>query len=445
MASPEVRYARTPDGVHIAYQILGNGPVDVLMTSYFNISIDAFEREPRFAHFTHRLSSFARVIRFDTRGIGLSDPIGLDAVPVLERNLDDALAVLDAAESSQATLLGLVASATVTILLAATHPERVSGLILVNGAARASTAPDYPHGLPEELVHEYEDAAIQTMDALQRDTTIQHAPSLADDPRFREWWTHEGMRGASPAMARLVNRMRLRADVRHLLPSIRTPSLVMYRGEGLSRGMGEYIADRIPDAKRVLLAGADPYPFGQDLDTIIEEIEEFVTGARHHHEPDRVVATILFTDVVGSTQRAASIGDRQWRELLDRHDEMVRRQVERFGGREVKTTGDGFLISFDTPARAVRAASAIRDGARQLGIEIRAGLHAGEIELRGDDIGGIAVHIGQRVSSLAGPGEVLVSRTVTDLAAGSDLEFEERGEFELKGVPGKWAVYAVTA
>jgi class 3 adenylate cyclase len=444
MDTPETRYAKTHDGVHIAYQTLGDGPVDVLTMSYFNISVDAFDREPHFRRFTERLTRFARLIRFDGRGIGLSDPVALDAVPSIERNVEDALAVLDAAGSSRAALLGVVGSSPVMILLAATHPERAGALILLNGSARSTPAPDYPHGLPEEFTRGYDDDAVETTEVFNRDFVAVQAPSLAADPAFREWWNVEGRRGASPAVARLLNRMRLRADVRSALASIHVPTLVMHRKDNpLSQGMGDYLADHIPGARCVHLAGEDPYPFGQDLDTITEEIEEFLTGARHHHEPDRVLATILFTDLVSSTQRATAMGDRAWRELLDRHDDMVRRQIERFGGREIKATGDGFLAVFDGSARAVRAAAAIRDGAEQLGVEVRAGVHAGEVELRGNDIGGIAVHVGQRVSALAGAGEVLVSSTVVDLVAGSGLEFEDRGEHELKGVGRPWRVYMV--
>jgi class 3 adenylate cyclase len=333
-------------------------------------------------------------------------------------------------------------------LLAATYPERVAAMVLINAFARGFRAPDYPWGVPEAVSMGFTDDLVSARDSLSADrpnAAALHAPSLARDDEFRRWWEYEGRRGASPATARVTARLEWSSDVRDILPSVRVPALVIHRTENrwVRVGNGRYLAENIPGAKYVELPGADQYPFAQDADVILEEIEEFLTGTRTHHEPDRVLATMLFTDIVASTEHAASVGDRQWRELLDRHDAMVRRQIHRFGGREVKTTGDGFLATFEGPARGVRCAVAIREGAAQLGLEVRAGVHTGEVELREGDVGGIAVHVTQRISALAAADEVLVSSTVVDLVAGSGLEFSDRGERTLKGVPRPWRVYAV--
>jgi len=446
VAVAETHYARSGD-VAIAYQMTGGGSVDVLMSSYQNISIDAFDREPHFARFLERLGSFARVIRLDTRGRGLSDPISPLAPLTLEQEVSDALAVLDAASSERATVFGYFGRGTMAILLAATHPDRVAGLILFNTFARGFRADDYPWGIPVSVYRRFADSVMNADDYRLESTDVAalHAPSLTGDEAFRRWWEDEGRRGASPATARALGQLDWGSDVRDILPSIRVPTLVIHRAENqwIRVGNGRYLAENIPGAKYLELPGGDQYPFAQDADVVLDEIEEFLTGSRGHREPDRVLATILFTDIVSSTERAATAGDRDWRLLLDRHDAMVRRQILRFGGREVKATGDGFLATFEGPARAVRCAVAIREGAAQIGLEVRAGVHTGEVELRGDDVGGIAVHVSERVKSLAGADEVLVSSTVVDLVAGSGLEFEDRGEHELKGVPRRWRLFAV--
>jgi class 3 adenylate cyclase len=442
----ETHYARSGD-VAIAFQVTGDGPVDVLMSSYANISVDAFDREPHFARFLDRLGRFARIIRFDTRGRGLSDPISPGAPPTLELEAADAVAVLDAVGSESATIFGYFGRGPMAILLATTYPDRAAGLILFNTFARGFRGPDYLWGIPEDVYQRFVEVLVGSEDANSEPADIAaiHAPSLAGDEGFRRWWDDEGRRGASPTSARILGRLDFGSDVRDILPSIRIPSLVMHRADNqwVRIGNGRYLGETIPGAKFVELPGADQFPFAQDADLVLEEIEEFLTGSRGQSEPDRVLATLLFTDIVSSTERAASAGDRDWRELLDRHDAMVRRQIHRFGGREVKTMGDGFLATFEGPARGVRCAVAIREGAAQLGLEMRAGVHTGEIELRDADVGGIAVHVTQRVSSLARADEVLVSSTVVDLVAGSGLEFEDRGEHELKGVPRPWRLYAV--
>ena len=443
----ETNYARSGD-VHLAYQMSGDGPVDVLMGSYMNISIDAFDREPHLARFLERLGRFARIIRYDTRGRGLSDPFAAESPPTLEMEVADAIAVLDAAGSARAAVFGYFGSGPRTILLAATYPERVAALVLFNAFARGFRAPDYPWGVPESVSMNFTGGLVATRnsDATDRpNVAALHAPSLAGDDEFRRWWDDEGRRGASPATALATARLEWSSDVRDILTSIRVPALVIHRTENrwVRVGNGRYLAEHIPGAKYVELPGSDQFPFAQDADVVLEEIEELLTGTRTHHEPDRVLATMLFTDIVSSTERAASAGDREWREMLDRHDAMVRRQIQRFGGREVKSTGDGVFATFEGPARAVRCAVAIREGAAQLGLEVRAGVHTGEIELRGADVGGIAVHVTQRISTLADADEILVSSTVVDLVAGSGLEFDDRGEHELKGVPRPWRVFSV--
>jgi class 3 adenylate cyclase len=442
----EIHYARSGD-VHVAYQVTGDGPVDVIMSSYANISVDAFEREPHFARFLERLGRFARVIRFDTRGRGLSDPITASAPPTLELEVADAIAVLDAAHSERAAIFGYFGRGPMAILLAATFPERVAAMILFNTFARGFRGPDYPWGIPESVYQSFLEELVESRSGTSDgpDFAAIHAPSLAGDEGFRRWWEDEGRRGASPSSARVLGRLDFSSDARDILPSIRVPSLVIHRIDNrwIRIGNGRYLAEHIDGAKYLELPGADQFPFAQDSDLVLDEIEEFLTGSRGSYEPDRVLATLLFTDIVSSTQRAASAGDHDWREMLDRHDAMVRRQIHRFGGREVKPMGDGFLATFEGPARGVRCAVAIREGAAQLGLEVRAGVHTGEIELRDADVGGIAVHVTQRISSLTSADEVLVSSTVVDLVAGSGLEFEDRGDHELKGVPRTWRLFAV--
>lgn len=444
----DTSYARSDDA-HIAYQVRGQGGVDVAMTSYINISIDAFERERHFARFLDRLRRSARTILFDRRGIGLSDPIALDRPPTIESDVRDAMAVFDAAGSTSTVLLSAFTPGP-AVLLAALHPERIGALILCNTHACVMRHDDYPHGLARDEAQSNEgrlvpqdrgpDEGSEQQDAF----STLHAPSLGDDVNFRRWWEQEGRRGASPGVAQVLNRRAFEFDVRDVLGSIHVPTLVIFRTHGNRAGHGRYLADHIQNAKAVELEGSDNFPFAEDSDRLIEEIEEFLTGSARH-ESDRVLRTILFTDIVGSTHEAARVGDREWRDVLDRHDAMVRRQIARFGGHEVKTTGDGFLVLFDGPARCVLCAVAVRDGAAQLGIDVRAGVHAGEVEMRGADVSGIGVHLARRVCDEAGPGDVLVSSTVPALVLGSGLSFADRGTRTLKGVPGTWQLSEVLA
>jgi class 3 adenylate cyclase len=425
---------------------MGDGPVDLLaFTNGNNVWIDR-DGEPHWSRFDSRLASFSRLIRYDPVGIGLSDPLSGGAVPELDGWMDDALAVLDALGSSRAALFGVGTGALVPILLAATHPDRVAALVLMHAWARLARADDYPCGVPQALFERFIDAVTNpSYEGEGIDDVMLSAPSLAGNEQFRAWWKRAGERSASPAVARSIDLVALNADLRRVLPMITAPTLVLHRVDNrfVAVGHGRYLAEHIPGARLVELTGADSVPFGGDTEPVLGEIEEFLTGSRLAVDIDRALATVLFSDIVDSTRQASARGDRQWRVLLDHHDEMAHRQVERFGGRVVKSTGDGILATFDGPARAIQCGLALCDAARQLGSEVRVGVHTGEVELRGDDVAGLTVHIAARVEAHAEPGEVWVSRTVADLLAGSHTQFTERGEHTLKGVPGRWQLFAV--
>lgn len=442
--SSAVRYARNGD-VHLAYQVSGEQHPDLLMLSFGVLPIDSMDDERALVRFQDRLALTGRVIRFDARGIGLSDPVAASSPPTLEQWIEDALAVMDAAGSERAAVFAAAEACAEAILLATTYPDRVANLILVNGTARLTAAADYP-GTSAEVVQRFLAVNLES-DAVEKgfDHLARVAPSVASDPAFRSWWDRAGQRGASPATARAILAMRYRADVRSLLSSVRVPTLVLHRRDNVVVRVeqGRYLAEHIPGAKYVELSGADCLYWVGDTDPLLDEIEEFLTGARRGPQPDRVLATVVFTDIVGSTERLAEVGERHWRDVLDRHDEAVRRELERFRGRQVKTTGDGVLAVFDAPGRAVQCACAIRDATNAMGLTVRVGVHTGEVESRGDDISGMTVHIAARVEALAAPQEVLVSRTLVDLLAGSSFEFVDRGEHDLRGVPGRWQLFAV--
>jgi class 3 adenylate cyclase len=444
----ETRYAKTTDGVHIAYQVIGGAPLDLLVFSGGLVPIDTMDEEPSLARFYRRLASFSRVVRFDPRGSGMSDPMSPSSPPTLEQWVQDAVAVLDAAGSRRAALFAYGPAVQEAVLLSVTFSSRVVALVLVNGSARLAEGPDYPIGFPRAVLEAFSEINFEP-DAMQRgfDVLSLTSPSVGNDPAFRRWWDRAGNRAASPAMARALMTLRVEADIRDLLPLIQVPTLIVHRRDNqlLPVGHGRYLREHIPGAKYVELPGADNLYWVGDTDQMLDEIEETLTGARHGPEPDRMLATVLFTDIVGSTERIVEVGERRWRDLLDLHDTALRRQLERFRGREIKTTGDGVLATFDGPARAVQCACAIRDAAAQLGLQVRAGVHTGEVEIRGTDIGGMTVHIGQRVSALAGPGEVMVSSTVKDLVIGAGIEFDDRGDHELKGVPGVWRIFSVVS
>ncbi len=442
MDAPETKYARSGD-VNIAYQVAGEGPLDLVYVPGWVSNIEVMWSYPPFAHFLRRLASFSRLILFDKRGTGLSDHVPANELPTLEQRMDDVRAVLDAVGSERAALFGHSEGGAMCVLFAATYPERVSALVTVGVYAKRLRSDDYPWA-PTAEEREADAEALAERGWSEIDFAY-YAPSRADDAEFRRWLGAYLRHGASPRAAAALLRMNSAIDVRDVLPTVRVPTMVLHRAgdRDVNVEEGRYLAARIPGARFVELPGDDHVIVGDDLDDVVDEIEEFVTGVRPMPEPDRVLTTVVFTDIVGSTDRAVALGDRAWRDLLDRHHELVRGELARHRGREVDTAGDGFLATFDGPARAVRCACAIRDAVRALGLDVRAGVHTGEVELRGDGVAGIAVHTGARLAGLAAPGEVLVSRTVTDLTSGSGLVFEPRGEHELKGVPGTWQVFAV--
>ena len=438
---PETKWARSGE-LHIAYQVVGDGPVDLLLAPGYLSHLEQNQWWPGYAHFIERLASFSRVINFDRRGTGLSDRIL--ALGSFEELLDDIRAVLDAASSERAVLLGQAEGGPMCALFAATLPERTSALVLNSSYAKRLWAPDYPWGLDDESRARILDG-YATRWGTERFGLRALAASMEGNEQFRDWYTQACRFAGTPGSARAWFDAQMEIDIREVLPAIRVPTLVLHRVDDpvVPIDASRYLAEHIPGAKLVELPGADHFPFVGDTDGLVDEVEEFITGSRPSREPDRVLATVLFTDIVGSTERAAELGDRAWKELLDEHHRVTRAEIERARGREARLTGDGVLATFDGPARAVGCATAIRDGVRALGLEIRAGLHTGEVELAGSGPEGIAVHLGARIAALAGPGEVLVSSTVKDLVVGSGLAFADRGAHELKGVPGEWRVFAV--
>jgi pimeloyl-ACP methyl ester carboxylesterase len=433
----DVQYARSGD-VNIAYQVVGDGPLDLVLVSGFVSHLELDWEDRQSAHFLERLASFSRLIRFDKRGTGLSDRPG--GLPDLETRMDDVRAVMDAAGSERAAIFGYSEGGPMSVLFAASYPARTTALVLYGTyAKRSDPTDDYPWALTWEERQGYAEE-IEADWAWEADMR-RMAPSA--DEAGAAWWARRSKAAASPGAARDLIRMNSQIDVRDILPTVNVPTLVLHRtGDNDSRvEEGRYLAEHIRGARFVELAGNDHVPW-IDADPVVDEIEEFLTGVRPLPEPDRMLMTLLFTDIVGSTERAASLGDRRWRELLDAHNAVVRREIARFRGREVDTAGDGFFATFDGPARAVRAAQAIRDGVRPLGLEIRAGVHIGECEIAGDAVRGIAVHTAARVAGQAGSGDVLVSTTVRDLVAGSGLEFDDRGVADLKGV-GELQLFAV--
>jgi class 3 adenylate cyclase len=443
MVDPETRYATGPDGSHIAYQTVGNGPLDLVFLTQLGC-IDVMWEDPVFARFLRRLSRLGRLICLDWRGHGASDPVPLGAIPTIDTWSDDVLAVLDAVESSSAVVVGDgPAGSPMAMYLAAANPERVQRLILINGAARWLFADDYPAGYRPQDVAQSVGSYAASWGTGVVGCAVSAASRAADDT-FRRWHAKFERLTCAPATARAVIAWAFDLDVRLVLPSIRVPTLVLQtRLPFFPEEFGGYLCEHIADARFVTVPGRDSAVYGDASEEIAGEIEEFITGSKPAVEADRVLATVLFTDIVSSTQRASGLGDRGWTDLLDRHDAIVDAELSRHRGRKVQTTGDGVLATFDGPARAIRCAIAIRDSVGHLGLQIRSGLHTGECELRGDDIGGIAVHTAARVSAMAGPEEVLVSRTVVDLVAGSGLEFTDRGDHELKGVPGTWKLFSV--
>jgi class 3 adenylate cyclase len=436
------RYTRSGD-LHIAYQEAGDAPVDLVYVPTWIGQVETLVSEPSVHAFIERLCAFARVITFDRRGSGLSDPT--PGAATLEEQMDDVLAVMDAVGSSRAAMMGSLEGGPMAMTFAATHPERVSELILYASFATPRRHDDYDWPPADDE----RDARIEASLAQWGEGAIPAAlaPSRAGDPEFMEWAGKMERYSASPGQVRSIFKAVGETDVRHVLPTINVPTLVMHRrGDTfIDIRHSRYLAEHIPGARMVELEGSESLFSIGDSESILGEIEEFLTGTRHEREPDRVLATVLFTDIVDSTRRAAAMGDAGWRELLERHDQLARLEIRRNRGRAVKSTGDGVLATFDGPARAIRAADAIRRRTGDLGLEVRAGLHTGECEVIGDDVGGLAVHIGARVMSQAQGGEVLVSSTVKDLVAGSGIAFADRGEHELKGIPDRWSLFSVAS
>jgi class 3 adenylate cyclase len=440
-APSETRYARSAD-LSIAYQVTGKGPNLVLVPGSLSHVELGWETEPA-AFMYRRLSRFSRMITFDKRGTGLSDRSV--ELPTLEERMDDLRAVMDAAHCEKAAVVGISEGGPMALLFAATFPERVTALVLWGTFARVVWAPDYPQGIDQQQGEWFCDQIEQSWGHGLVWPLISTHDSPDDEATRRHLARFERNAG-TPAMAAAANRFGLRIDARDALGAISAPTLVVHRTEDPITGVvhGRYLAEHIRGARLAEFPGEFHFSaLGKD-DEVLDEIEEFLTGTREEHEIDRVLKTVLFTDIAGSTEQAVSMGDRRWHELLDAHDSTVRSELERFRGQEVKSTGDGFLACFDGPARAIRCARAISDKTHTIGLEVRAGLHSGECVVRGDDFAGVAVHIGARVAGLAGPGEVLVTSTVRDLVTGSGIEFVDRGRHTLKGIPGDWQLLAVT-
>ncbi|HSC74454.1 MAG TPA: adenylate/guanylate cyclase domain-containing protein [Gaiellaceae bacterium] len=442
MSAAPVRYARSGD-VHVAYQVVGEGPIDLVMAMGAFTNLEVLWELPEYRRLCESLGSFARLIAFDKRGMGLSDRVHFGT---LEERMDDIRAVMDAAGSETAALMGVSEGGPLSILFAATYPERTRALILAGAEVKEERTEDWPWG---EAGREEFEAFMDPDTVVARwgkGTFLEtFIPSRAGDETLRALLGRLQVQSATPRDAIAFMRMAFEIDVRDIVPAVKVPTLVLHRsGDRVCHvENGRFLARHIPGARYVELPGEDHSLWTEASDEIVAEIREFLTGVREPEAPDRVVSTVLFTDIVGSTGRARDLGDRRWRDLVDRHHELVRRDLARFRGREIDTAGDGFFATFDGPARGIRSAKAIVDSVRTLGLEIRAGLHTGEVELAGDAVRGIAVHTGARVAAQAAPGEVLVSQTVKDLVAGSGIDFEDRGTRELKGVPGEWRLYAV--
>jgi pimeloyl-ACP methyl ester carboxylesterase len=439
---PETRYTKSGD-VNIAYQVVGDAPLDLVYVPGWISNIELMWEEPSHARLLRRLASFSRLILFDKRGTGLSDPVPLERLPTLEQRMDDVRAVMDAAGSERAALFGSSEGGLMSVLFAATYPDRTRALIALAIYAKRLWSPDYPWAPTLE-------ARAAEIESIERNwggamDISDLAPSA--DEAFKRRAVAYLRRSASPGAAVALLRMNSQIDVREVLPTISVPTLVLQRvgDRDVKVEEGRWIAAQVPGAKYVELPGDEHLIWAGDVDAVIDEVEEFLTGSRPVPDPDRMLATVLFTDIVSSTRHASALGDRRWGEVLEEHHAIVRRELERFRGREIDTAGDGFFATFDGPARAVRAAVSIRDAVHALGVEVRAGMHTGEVQVVDEKIRGIAVHTGARIAGTAAAGEVLVSGTVKDLVAGSGIEFDDRGVHELKGVPGEWRLYAVSS
>ena len=442
MTPGKTQYARSGD-VHIAYQVHGKGPLDIVYVSGWVSHVELAWEEPTLARFLGRLASFARLITFDKRGTGLSDRVPIDRLPTHEERMDDICVVMDAVGSKRAAFFGFSEGGVICSLFAATYPERTVALALFGTFAKRIRSPDYPWApTPEERQREYEHIEREWGNLMD---LSHYIPSKMGDDAFVRRLATYFRRSASPGAAVALLKMNTQLDITHVLPTIHVPTLVMHRTEDLDVNVeeGRWLAERIPGARFVEFPGADHLPWVGNQDGILDEAQEFLTGARPEPDATRVLATILFTDIVESTRHAHKLGDSAWKTLLEKHDKLCENYVERFRGRLIKRTGDGIHATFDGPGRAISCAREILDGARDLGVGIRAGLHTGECEIRGEETEGVAVHLAARVAALADSGEVLVSRTVRDLVAGSGLEFTDRGTHEMRGFPEEWQVFLV--
>jgi class 3 adenylate cyclase len=437
---PTTHYVKS-DGIHIAYQVLGEGSFDLLFVPGFVSNVEATWGSPDLSAFFRRLASFCRVILFDKRGTGMSDRGS--QIFTLEQRMHDVQAILDAVGSHQAALFGVSEGGPMSLLYAASYPQRTSALVLYGSYAKRSWAPDYPFGWNDEQWQRVLDDIEHKWGTPQAFNILMRVPSAASDRDAAERIASYLRASASPGAAAAIMRMNREIDVRHVLPATRVPTLILHRTADhvIDVAHARYLAQHVPGAKLIELSGEIHSPWLGDRDALLDAVEQFLTGGRRVHEPERLLATVLFADIVGSTERAAALGDRPWRELLEGFYARVREALHLYRGREISTAGDGFLATFDGPARAIRCAGAIRDRVSSLNLEVRCGLHTGECEVVGDDLAGIAVHIGARVAALAAPGELLVSQTVRDLVAGSGLDFEERGMHKLKGVPDEWRLF----
>ena len=442
MSAAAIHYAESGD-IHIAYQVVGDGPLDLVYVMGAITNLNVLWEDPEYRRFCERLASFSRLILFDKRGMGLSDRV---RAGTLEERMDDVRAILDAVGSKSAALMGGSEGGPMSILFAATYPERTRALVLCGAEVKEETTDDWPWG--ESTREEFEEAMDidRVVERWGKGGGIDHfAPSRAGDERLRQLAGRMQVESASPHDAVAFMRMAFEIDIRDIVPSVKAPTLILHRTDDKVCHVenARWLARNVEGSRYVELAGADHLPW-IDGEDILDEIQEFLTGVREPAEPERMLATVLFTDIVGSTDRAHELGDRRWRDLLERHNDLVRRDLERFRGVEIDTAGDGFFATFDGPARAIRCARSIVENVRSVGLDVRSGLHTGECELSAGSVRGIAVHTGARVASLAAPGEVLVSSTVKDLVAGSGIDFTDRGVHELKGIPGEWRLYAVT-
>ncbi len=440
---PETHYAKSDD-VHIAYQVTGEGPIDLVFVPGFVSHVEANWQASNSEKFFSRLASFSRLILFDKRGTGLSDRSS--QLFTLEQRMDDVRAVMDAVGSERAAVFGISEGGPMSILFAATYPERTAALVMYGAYAKRAWADDHPFGWKDEDWAMFF-ANVESHWGTPRGIDLNvWAPSVAHDERACLKVAAYMRAAASPGAVKAVMQMNREIDVRSVLPTVRVPTLIAHRtgDRNISIEQARYMVERMPNARLVELPGEDHMPWFGDSDALLGEVEEFLTGVRHEPEPDRVLATVLFTDIVNATERAAKLGDRQWRDLLTHHHSLIRGELSRFRGREIDTAGDGFFVTFDGPARAIRCAEAIQNAVTQLGLTVRVGLHTGECEVMDEKVTGIAVHIGARVMNHAAPGEVLVSSTVKDLVAGSGIGFVDRGAYDLKGIPGKWRIFALT-